>query len=99
MNAALPALSCIDDLAGDAVLTACEKVVFGAPESAAAAISYAGSLITRLTASADAAANRNMTSEQLAVRRAVERDRYGLMAYVLARGTIARQRIARPFGR
>src|SRR5882724_5888697 len=26
MNAALPALSCIDDLAGDAVLTACEKV-------------------------------------------------------------------------
>src|ERR1700729_3170045 len=26
-NASLPALSCIDDLAGEAVMTACEKVV------------------------------------------------------------------------
>src|ERR1700716_4323058 len=33
MSAALPALSCIDDLAGETVLTACEKVLFGSPES------------------------------------------------------------------
>src|SRR5258708_7067939 len=33
--AALPALSCIDDLAGGAVLTACEKSSFGSPESVA----------------------------------------------------------------
>ena len=47
-------------------------------------MSYAASLITRLTASGDvAAANRNMTPEFQAVRRAVERDRYGLMAQVL----------------
>jgi hypothetical protein len=84
-SAALPALSCIDDLAGETVLTACEKALFGSPESAAAALSYAASQITRLTALGDAAAaTGSMTTEQLAVRRAVERDRYGLMAYVLA---------------
>ena len=85
MIAALPALSCIDDLAGEAVLTACEKSLFGSPESAAAALSYAALQITRLTASGDVAtANKNLTPELQALRRAVERDRYGLMAYVLA---------------
>ena len=83
--AALPALSCIDDLAGETVLTACEKALFGSPEAAAAALSYAASQITRLTAFGDVAtAEKNITSELRAVRRAVERDRYGLMAYVLA---------------
>jgi hypothetical protein len=84
MSAALPALSCIDDLAGETVLTACEKVLFGSAESTAAALSYAASQITRLTAAGDvAAANASMTPELQMVRRAVERDRYGLMAYVL----------------
>src|ERR1700686_810053 len=83
--AALPALSCIDDLAGEAVLTACEKSLFGSPEFAAAALSYASSQITRLTGFGDvAAANKNLTPELQTLRRAVERDRYGLMAYVLA---------------
>jgi hypothetical protein len=59
--------------------------LFGSAESAAAAVSYAASQITRLTALGDvSAANRSMTSEAQALRRAVERDRYGLMAYVLA---------------
>jgi hypothetical protein len=84
MVAALPALSCVDELAGETVLTACEKALFGSPESVAAALSYAASQITRLTALGDvAAANTGMTSELQTVRRAVERDRYGLMAYVL----------------
>ena len=84
MNAAVPALSCIDDLAGDTVLTACEKALFGSAETAAAAVSYAASEITRLTAFGDVAtANRSMTPELLALRNAVERDRYGLMAQVL----------------
>ncbi|MFL6836811.1 MAG: hypothetical protein ACJ8FZ_05830 [Bradyrhizobium sp.] len=78
------ALSCIDDLAGDAVLNACEKTLFGSAESAAAAVAYAASQISRLTSSGDiATAERNMTPELEALRRAVERDRYGLMAYVL----------------
>src|SRR5471030_3307445 len=84
MTAALPALSCIDDLAGETVLTACEKALFGSAESTAAALSYAASQITRLTAFGDvAAANGNATPELQTLRRAVERDRYGLMAYAL----------------
>src|SRR3984893_7373599 len=84
VSAGLPALSCIDDLAGDAVLTACEKALFGSAESAAAAVSYAASQISRLTAFGDvAAANKSMTYELLTLRRAIERDRYGLMAQVL----------------
>jgi hypothetical protein len=83
-NAALPALSCIDDLAGDAVLNACEKTLFGSPESAAAAVTYAAAQISRLTGFGDiATAEKNTSSELQALRRAVERDRYGLMAYAL----------------
>src|SRR6266566_1306662 len=59
--AVLPALSCIDDIAGETVLTACEKALFG---------------------SADAA-NRKLTYELLTLRRAIERDRYGVMAQAL----------------
>src|SRR5499426_796961 len=82
--ASTPALSCIDDLAGETVLTACEKTLFGSADSTAAAISYAASQITRLTALGDVATvNRNLTPEVEALRRAIERDRYGLMAYVL----------------
>ena len=84
MNATLPQLSCIDDLAGDAVLNACEKVLFGSADSTASAVAYAAAQITRLTAFGDVAtAEQNTSSELHALRRAVERDRYGLMAYVL----------------
>jgi hypothetical protein len=79
-----PALSCIDDLAGETVLAACEKVLFGSAESAAAAVSYAASRISMLTASGDVAtANRSMTPELQALRHSVERDRYGVMAQAL----------------
>jgi hypothetical protein len=82
--ASMPALACVDDMAGEAVLTACEKAVFGSPEATAAALSYAAHQITRLTAFGDViAANKNMTPSLEALRRAVEHDRYGLMAEVL----------------
>src|ERR1700722_9089707 len=32
-TASLPALACVDDLAGDLVLSACERAVFGSPEA------------------------------------------------------------------
>jgi hypothetical protein len=84
VNAALPALSCIDDMAGDAVLAACEKALFSSAESAAAAVSYAAAQLTRLTELGDAAvADRSMSPQLLRLRRAIERDRYGLMAQVL----------------
>ncbi len=83
--ASLPALSCIDDLAGETALTACEKILFGSPDSVATAVAYASAQISRLTAFGDvAAANSGMTPELQALRRSVERDRYGLMAYVLS---------------
>jgi hypothetical protein len=85
VNASMPALSCIDDLAGDSVETACEKALFASPDSVAAAVSYAASQIGGLTSFGDvAAANKVMTPELRALRRAVERDRYGLVAHVLA---------------
>ena len=84
VDASLPALSCIDDMAGETVLTACEKVLFGSSESVAAAVSYMSARIGRLTALGDvASANRNITPELQALRRSIERDRYGLAAYVL----------------
>src|SRR5512138_1358292 len=83
-TAPLPQLACIDELAGDAVLAACEKALFGSAESVAAAVAYAASQITLLTSLGDVAtANKGAGSDMLALRRAVERDRYGLMAYVL----------------
>jgi hypothetical protein len=83
-TAPLPQLSCIDELAGDAVLAACEKALFGSAESVAASVTYAASQITLLTSLGDVAtANKGAGSDLLALRRAVERDRYGLMAYVL----------------
>lgn len=85
MTAAYPALSCIDDLAGETVLAACEKVLFGSADAAAAAVSYAAARLTQLTSFGDVAtANKNMTPELATLRRSVERDRYGLMAYVLS---------------
>ena len=83
-NPTPPALACIDDLAGDAVLNACEKTLFGSADTAAAAVAYAAAQISRLTSFGDlATAERTTTTELQALRRAVERDRYGLMAYVL----------------
>jgi hypothetical protein len=85
VTAVLPGLSCIDDLAGETVLAACEKTLFGSADAAAAAVSYAATRITQLASFGDVAtANKNMTPELATLRRSVERDRYGLMAYVLS---------------
>jgi hypothetical protein len=83
-TASPPSLACVDDLAGETVLTACERAVFGSPEATAAALAYASRQVTRLTGFGDVAtANRNMRPEIEALRHAVEHDRYGLMAQVL----------------
>ncbi|HLZ06812.1 MAG TPA: hypothetical protein VKR55_32285 [Bradyrhizobium sp.] len=80
----LPAMACIEDIAGDAVGQACEKVLFSSAESTAAAVSYASSMVSRLTSLGDAAAaQKTMGPELQAMRRAIERDRYGLVAQVL----------------
>jgi len=83
-TASLPALSCVDDIAGDAVGAACEKAVFASADSTAAAVNHMAQMITRLTSFGDAAtAQKTMTPELQGLRRAIERDRYGLVAQVL----------------
>jgi len=84
VTASLPALSCLDDLAGDAVGVGCEKALFGAPDTAAAAVAYTASRIDRLTALGDAAtAEKSLTLEMKVLRKSLEHDRYGLVAQVL----------------
>ena len=82
--ASLPALSCLDDLAGDTVAIGCEKALFGSPDAAAAAVSYTAARIDRLTALGDAAtAEQSLTTDMKVLRKALEHDRYGLVAQVL----------------
>ena len=84
VTASLPALACLDDLAGDAVAAGCEKALFGAPDTAAAAVAYTAARIDRLTALGDAAtADKSLTLDTKVLRKALERDRYGLVAQVL----------------
>jgi len=83
-NTNLPALSCLDDLAGDAVAVGCEKALFGAPDAAAAAVAYTAARIDRLTALGDAAtADKSLTADTKVLRKSLQRDRYGLVAQVL----------------
>ena len=80
----LPALACVDDIAGDAVAAACEKAVFASADATAAAVNHMAQMITRLTSYGDAAAaQKTMTPELQGLRKAIERDRYGLVAQVL----------------
>lgn len=79
-SAPVPALSCLDGLAGDSVEAACERAVFGAADTAAAAVSYTASQVSRLIAAGGA---RSLSPELQVLKRAVERDRYGLVAQVV----------------
>lgn len=83
-NASLPALACLDGLAGESVESACEKALFASADFVAAGVSYTAAQVTRLAAFGNAAAaNKVMTPELNALRRTIERDRYGLVAQVL----------------
>ena len=89
VNAALAPgspLACLAGTAGETTGNACERRVFATPESTAAAVAYMGA---RLQLLKDAAAIAPHGDEALrvrfaATRRAVELDRYGLAAQVLA---------------
>lgn len=83
-TAALPALACLDDLAGEMVLAACEKVLFGSADAVAAAVSASAARISQLAGLGDVArVNATLTPDLAALRQAIEHDRYGLFAYVL----------------
>jgi hypothetical protein len=79
------ALSCLDELAGEAVEAACEKGVFASPEAVAAAVKYVAAQLT-LVDDGTAYAHRGDASyaaELAPLRTAVELDRFGLVAQVL----------------
>ena len=62
------------------------KAVFATPQSAAAAVSYVGARLTLLMDAAEVAkkADPGFIASLAAQRRAIERDRYGIVAQVLA---------------
>jgi len=79
------ALSCLDELAGEAVEAACEEAVFASPEAVASAVKYVTAQLallndrTAYVAHGDAA----YASELAPLRTAIELDRFGLVAQVL----------------
>ena len=87
LTAAAPgsALSCLDGLAGEEIENACEKSVFADPQSAARAVGY---ISARLSLLADAAAiqrgSPDLSAALAPTRRAIELDRFGIAAHVLA---------------
>jgi hypothetical protein len=79
------ALSCLDELAGEAVEAACEKGVFASPEAVAAAVKYVTAQLALLD-DGTAYAKRgdgSYAAELAPLRIAVELDRFGLVAQVL----------------
>jgi len=79
-------LACLDALAGDSVEGACERTLFATPEAMAAAVSYTAAKLTLFADVSDFASRGNTDLEPLlaGLRRAVEADRFGLVAHVLA---------------
>jgi hypothetical protein len=79
-------LACLDGLAGDSVEAACEKALFAAPATVAAATSY---VAARLVLLADTAAyiqrgGAHVEGVLLPLRRSLESDRFGFVAHTLA---------------
>jgi hypothetical protein len=73
-------------MAGEVVESSCEKAIFASPQSVAAAVSYVGVSLTLLADSAARARHGDKTYEELMsrLRRALEADRFGFVAHVLA---------------
>ena len=79
------ALACLGSQAGEAVETACEKSVFATPESAAAALAFTEARMALLADARTIAGDDPSFAALIAgIRRAVELDRFGLAAQVLA---------------
>jgi hypothetical protein len=78
-------LACLDGGAGETIETACEKSVFASPESAASAVAYTGARLALLADATEAAQREPSLAEAFVpARRAIELDRYGIVAHVLA---------------
>src|SRR5262245_5926867 len=88
------ALACLDAIAGDVVEDACEKTVFASPETTAAAVSYVGAQLSLLSWAGERARragpgpsfprSSTLSVRTAQLRRAIEADRFGIAAHVLA---------------
>ena len=80
------ALSCLEGDAGEAVEAACERAVFARPEAVASAVAYTGARLLLIADGLDYARRADPAFDETlnGVRRAIELDRYGIAAQVLA---------------
>src|SRR6516225_8823224 len=78
------ALGCLDAIVGETVEAACEKALFASPESTAAAISYVAAQLSLLASARELGRHGETAPGMLALRRALEADRFGVVAHVLA---------------
>jgi hypothetical protein len=78
------ALGCLDAIAGETVEGACEKALFASPEATAAAVSYVAAQLSLLASARELGRPGGTNSATLALRRALEADRFGIVAHVLA---------------
>jgi hypothetical protein len=78
-------LACLDATGGETVEAACEKAIFAAPATVAAASSYTAARLTLLSdMAAHVKAGGNLDSVFLSLRRALEADRFGFVAHIVA---------------
>jgi len=77
------ALGCLDPLVAETMEDTCEKTIFASPEATAAAISYVAAQLAVL-GSAGVHGGHAADPGILALRRALEADRFGIVAHVLA---------------
>ena len=79
-------LACLDALAGESVEAACEKTIFNSPASVAAATSFVAARLALLSDIAAYAGRGGAAIDEasMPLRRALETDRFGFLAHVLA---------------
>jgi hypothetical protein len=80
------ALSCLHELAGETVEAACEKAVFASPEAVSAAVSYIAAELVLLADGSEHARREDPAygAELAPLRAALQLDRFGIVAHVLA---------------
>jgi hypothetical protein len=79
------ALGCLDANAGETVEAACEKAIFASPEATAAATSYVAAQLSLLASASELGRRHGGANPGAAMlRRALEADRFGIVAHVLA---------------
>jgi hypothetical protein len=80
------ALACLEATAGEMVQDSCEKALFASPEATAAAVSYVTAQISLLAAGKQHARASGVSYSQVltTLRRTIEVDRFGIVAYLFA---------------